>query len=705
MRDFTEVPRTPRGQLGIFYYAAAYRVIYYLRSRAVAEGRTLDDIFREHPFLSAYFGQVRAMLPEGIEWAASIDWLRREVEAWESESRKQGSLPLTAMRDALNLPHEAVLAFVLVGTVEEDAQFTRMFEAVEQGEATHRLSLALLQQIFEDDEHPEPWLMVRPLLDGGFLDVANREAPRSRWTFRVPSVLWNAVRGDGAAGLFSGARHRAHEELTPLSDLIINEDLRDQLTELGALIAGGRTRAVVVRGMPGTDRARVIGAVAHQLGRGIVEIECSATTPATDERWRFLGPFCTLTHSLPLFSIEAGPGETFELPTLAGYQGPLAVMIGRDGGIGDAVAAHAITLQLDLETPAQRTLIWRRELNGHAGASRDVEEIASTFCLPGRYIRQCARLSQEYATLNRRTSVTVPDVRRAARAINRQVLDTLAARIDGAAWWNQLIVRDATSRELRVLEGRCRHREILASRLESSIPGGMNRGVRALLEGPSGTGKTLAARVLATELGLDLYRVDLASVVNKYIGETEKNLSRVLSRAEDLNVILLLDEGDSLMSQRTDVKSANDRYANLETNYLLQRLESYTGIVVITTNAGQSIDSAFRRRMDSVVTFHTPDAEERWRLWQVHLPPDHMVDGNSIDEIAGRYQLTGGQIRNACVNAVLIALGRGNGLHSSDIREAIRAEHRKSGATFIETTQPLLARNDLHLTNFAGGLS
>jgi SpoVK/Ycf46/Vps4 family AAA+-type ATPase len=297
-------------------------------------------------------------------------------------------------------------------------------------------------------------------------------------------------------------------------------------------------------------------------------------------------------------------------------------------------------------------------------------------------------------------------VRLAARAINRQVLDTLAARIDGPASWSHLVVREATLRELQLLEGRCRHRERLATAFESSLPGGMNRGVRAMFEGPSGTGKTLAARVLANELALDLYRVDLAAVVNKYIGETEKNLSRVLSRAEDLNVILLLDEGDSLMTRRTDVKSSNDRYANLETNYLLQRLESYTGIVIVTTNAGQSIDPAFRRRMDSVVKFHLPNAAERWQLWQAHLPPGHEVSAAALEDVAVRYEFTGGQIRNIGIRAALLALARRFvALQAEDLKEAIRAEHRKAGASFIEPSGAATARNDRSLAEFLGGLS
>src|SRR5262249_57055162 len=151
----------------------------------------------------------------------------------------------------------------------------------------------------------------------------------------------------------------------------------------------------------------------------------------------------------------------------------------------------------------------------------------------------------------------------------------------------------------------------------------LNAGVRALFCGPSGTGKTLAAKLLASALQMDLYRLDLSAVVNKYIGETEKNLNRVFARAEELDVILLLDEGDALLTQRTEVSNANDRYANLETNFLLQRLESFEGILIVTTNAGDRIDSAFQRRMAVVISFPAPHAMQRWMTWQLHLPPSH----------------------------------------------------------------------------------
>jgi hypothetical protein len=715
---FPEVPRDARGHLELLFCAAAFHLIYQLRCRADGAERTLEEVLNEHPLLSSYFGQVRGWLPEEIDWGESLKWLRIQILEWEEGTA--GPLPLVEQRAALESSYAGTLVFVLAGMVEERAEFGDIFAALQQGQ--RRPSVGLLQRVLGDEENPEAWLLVRPLVEGGFIQVVNPEAPRAEWILRVPTVLWNAARGECAEIPLDQVRHHPAQSLELLAEMVIDERVRDQLSELTRLAGAGRVSTIIVRGMPGTDRLGAVGAIARALDRGVMEIECSAGSFAaahaapglTEERLRLIGPLCTLTRVIPAILVEAAPGESFEAPSLGGYRWPIAVMIGREGGVVTPDAEHAVVVHLDLESPADRLKIWKRAIEKQARerqlsngqSTSDLSRIASTFCLPGRYIRQCARLASDYAAMERRQTIGPSDVRWAARAMNRQVLDTLATRVDGDASWGQLIVKSATGRELEGLEERCRHRERLASAFQSSMPGGMNRGVRALFEGPSGTGKTLAARVLATELGLDLYRVDLAAVVNKYIGETEKNLSRVLSRAEDLNVILLLDEGDSLMTRRTDVKSANDRHANLETNYLLQRLEHYTGIVVVTTNAGQTIDSAFRRRMDSVVRFQLPDAAERARLWSAHLPADHGVESDALDEIAWRYELTGGQIRNVCVNAALAAFsGGGSEVRLAQLKASIQAEHRKAGASFIDSAGAPKARNRGSIEAFLGGLT
>jgi SpoVK/Ycf46/Vps4 family AAA+-type ATPase len=169
-------------------------------------------------------------------------------------------------------------------------------------------------------------------------------------------------------------------------------------------------------------------------------------------------------------------------------------------------------------------------------------------------------------------------------------------------------------------------------------------------------------------------------VVNKYIGETEKNLNQAFSRAEELDVILLLDEGDALLTSRTSVQTSNDRYANLETNFLLQRIEAFDGILLVTTNAAGRIDSAFQRRMDVVVDFRAPEPNERWLIWQIHLPENHQVDPRWLEEAALRCVLTGGQIRNAVLHASLLALSHGGRIGTAHAEEAVRREYRKTGA-------------------------
>jgi hypothetical protein len=678
---FADVPSTPRGHVGLLFYEAALAVVAHVRARARRSGRPPEEAFQQFPSLADYAGELRRRMPEGIDWGSSADWLRAEVDAWEVAAGT--TLPLTLLGAELGIARDARVLLVLLGLVEEDAAFASLFAALQAPLPHRRPTLGLLREFAQElpsGPSSDAWSLCRPLVDAGLAEVLNADAPRSEWVLRVPPPIWTAIRGDRPAEPIPGLKYRGPDAASPIDDLIVPELQIPRLQHVARLLDARQVRTIVLRGMAGSERLEIIAALAAAIGRGVLEASADprgATAESRDERLARLGPLATLMRAVPVFAPDLGPSEVFTVPVLAGYAGPIAVILGREGGIGGT--PDAVTIEVAPDRPALRQRHWARALDGRPA---DLAAIAETFTLSGRYIRQCAPRAIASAALESRASISVDEVRQASRTINRQVLEALAAPLEASGGWDRLVVGAGTESELHDLERRCRHRERLAASFGNGFPGGLNRGVRALFEGPSGTGKTLGARVIAAEVGLDLYRVDLASVINKYIGETEKNLSRILSRAEDLDVILLLDEGDTLLSRRTDVRSSNDRYANLETNYLLQRLETYDGICIVTTNLGAHIDPAFRRRMDVVARFHLPDAEQRWRLWNLHLPPDHRLDPATIEEAALRYALSGGQVRNAALYAALSAIGRHGRVERGDLLAGIELEHRKAGASF-----------------------
>jgi hypothetical protein len=421
-------------------------------------------------------------------------------------------------------------------------------------------------------------------------------------------------------------------------------------------------------------------AVARMLGRGLLEL---------DEPGRLAGvagPLATLVDAVPAVSVPTTAGQSVTIPAIPAYAGPVALVIGRNGTVDGPGAEERITLELDVPAAPLRARHWAAALGSTAPV--DLEPLAKGWRLPAGTIRRAAKLAVSEAALGGRETVDEDDVRAALRLLQGHALDRLASHVETVGDWNDLAVTASTRRELELLELRCRHRERLVDPGGTAERSGLAPGVRALFTGPSGSGKTLAARLLASVLRKDLYAVDLATIVDKYLGETEKNLEEILSRAEELDVVLLLDEGDALLGQRTDVRSSNDRYANLETNFLLQRLEVFDGVVVVTTNAGERIDPGFRRRIDVVVQFRMPDAADRWALWHLHLPYEHDVDTYFLEEVAARCTLTGGQIRNAVLHASLLAVERARPVGTVELEDAVRREYRKAGAAC-----PLRTRN------------
>ena len=272
-----------------------------------------------------------------------------------------------------------------------------------------------------------------------------------------------------------------------------------------------------------------------------------------------------------------------------------------------------------------------------------------------------------------------------ARAQNAAGLEWLTRRIVPAVGWDDLVLAPNVMAQLTELAARASHRVTVFDTWGMRPGGGRGRGVTALFAGDPGTGKTMAAEVIAHALGLDLYAVNLATVVDKYIGETEKNLERIFAEAEGVNGVILFDEADALFGKRSEVSDAHDRHANIEVAYLLQRMETFDGLAVLATNLRANLDEAFARRLDAIIDFPVPEAAERKTLWdrclKTTVPRGSDID---LDFCAGAFELTGGNIRSIAVTAAFMAATAARPVTMADLMRATHREYRKLGRLVVE---------------------
>ncbi|MGE3544304.1 MAG: AAA family ATPase, partial [Kofleriaceae bacterium] len=492
---------------------------------------------------------------------------------------------------------------------------------------------------------------------------------------------------------------RIVEASRSFDDLLIPGAVKDDLAaRVGQAAASARGR-VVARGRAGSGRHAVLAAIARTAGRrlGIVDATPMLRSKRLDElraairRAHLLGllPCVDGLESIP--SDDPGARDAVQM-ILDDHPGPLAVRLPWDGE--PPLAPGYLRIDLPALTMEQRTASWRIVLDEHALYVRDPGELADRFRVgPGVIVRACAAVASEVAGHSNGHPNGHPNGDPNGHPIDRALaletavrqhleskLRTTATRVERLASWSRVILPPDIQESVLELIARIKHRRTVYETWGMGDVLSTARGVTALFQGGPGTGKTLVASAIANELGMDLYRVDLSRVVSKWIGETEQNLAKLFDAAEDGHAIVLFDEADSLFAKRTEVRSSVDRYANLEVNYLLQRLDTFEGIAILTTNFGTAIDSAFKRRLSFRLTFPFPDEDARESLWRSHLPPGIPRSGTfDFADLARRYRLSGGYIRNAAVRAAFLAAEEHSPLTQDHLERAIKAEFREIG--------------------------
>jgi hypothetical protein len=316
----------------------------------------------------------------------------------------------------------------------------------------------------------------------------------------------------------------------------------------------------------------------------------------------------------------------------------------------------------------------------------DPSEVAAKFRLSIEQIRAAAEVSLITARSRGDGLPLAAELDLGARHASSSRLGELASHLDPAYSWDDLVLPERQLDLLRSISAYLRHRDQVLSEWGYEVTVSRTQGLKVLFAGESGTGKTMAAQVLGAQLGLDLFRVDLATIVSKYIGETEKNLERIFTAADGSNAILFFDEADALFGKRSEVSDSHDRYANIEVAYLLQRMEAYPGAVILATNFRRNIDDAFVRRLDFLIDFPFPEAEDRRRIWRLVLPPAApLADDVDFDFLAERFKLSGGAIRNCSLAAAFRAADEGSHIEMRHLVRAVAQEYGKQGRLTLET--------------------
>jgi hypothetical protein len=315
----------------------------------------------------------------------------------------------------------------------------------------------------------------------------------------------------------------------------------------------------------------------------------------------------------------------------------------------------------------------------------DVREVAAKFRLSIEQIRAAAEVSLIAARSREDRAPAAADLDLGARHASSSRLGELATRLDPAYSWTDLVLPERQLELLRSISAYLRHRDRVLSEWGYEATVSRTQGLKVLFAGESGTGKTMAAQVLGAVLGLDLFRVDLATIVSKYIGETEKNLERIFTAADGSNAILFFDEADALFGKRSEVSDSHDRYANIEVAYLLQRMEAYPGAVILATNFRRNIDDAFVRRLDFLIDFPFPEPDDRRRIWKLVLPADAPVaEDVDLDFLANQFKLSGGAIRNCSLAAAFRAADEGTEIEMRHLVRAVAQEYAKQGRLTLE---------------------
>jgi ATPase family associated with various cellular activities (AAA) len=655
------------------------------RVRAAVSARRAGDPNPDDPFRGLYLSEdhVERLLSsgEGAAAAEAGSELLPEIERAADKAEKRGDdVRLRRLARTFSLAPVDVELLLVALAPDVDARFERLYGYLHDDVTRRRASIGLALELAgaapASPAARHRLMQGAPLLEGGLVIVEEPERPFLTRSLRVPDRVAMHLLGDD------------HLDAA-LADLAgeCPACYGAEQDGLARAIHGGATLVYLRERAAASGRA-VASAAFSLLGKRTVAIDLSRL--ASPEEAKAAASAAVREARLQDAGLVAGPVEALvdggvgAIRELAEAGWPVILTGARTW---DPTWSTEVPLLVELEQPsaADREGMWRVTLNGDGGSDLDPVTVTAQFRLGPEQVTRAARAARLQAALAGRP-LDVDDLRAGARAQNAAGLERLARRIHPGVGWPDMVLPPETLEQLREVSSRAMHRDKVHDEWGMGGSKSRGRGITALFAGESGTGKTMAAEVLAGDLGLDLYAIDLATVVDKYVGETEKNLDKIFAEADRVHGVLFFDEADALFGKRSEVRDAHDRYANVEVAYLLQRMEAFDGIAILATNLRANIDDAFARRLDAVVDFPMPDEEHRLELWERCLGPLIPREADvDLGFCARAFELSGGNIRNIALAAAFLAADGERAVSMADLIKGTQREYRKLGRLLGES--------------------
>jgi hypothetical protein len=606
--------------------------------------------------------------------------LLRRVERGADEAEKEGfDLRLRRLVRTFGLDELDVELLLIALAPDLDDRFERLYGYLHDDVSRRRASIGLwLELCGLEPAGGVAWSRLAPsgkVTMGRLVVVEEPDRPFLTRSLRVPDRVASFVLGNDEPDSQVAALTYHCEGVRATGVDAVERWLR------------GEPSLAYVRERPGASAAQLAVAAAEAAGRTALAIDLRRIRAEDDPAM--------------IAALVAREGMLTGAVVVAG---PLEALLGRGVGAVQAFGESAATIILygtGNWDPAwsrgvpllgeahplgpERRQLWEAGIDGAGVRGLDAAAATAQFRLSPEQIRRASRAAGLQAEAAGRP-LEAEDLRAGARAQNAAGLERLARRIEPAVGFDDLVLAPDVLEQLSELTVRARQRERVLGEWHMAGAASRRRGLTALFAGASGTGKTMAAEVVAREMGLDLYVVDLASVVDKYVGETEKNLDRIFVEAESVNGVLLFDEADALFGKRSEVADAHDRYANVEIAYLLQRMEMFEGIAILATNLRSNLDEAFARRLDTLIDFPEPEEADRLSLWDRCLGTSApRADDIDLAFLARAFRLSGGNIRNIAVAAGYYAAEAQRPITMRDLVRATQREYRKLGNMVVES--------------------